>query len=323
MTVEVNKIDAFLSPWTGQVQRRNPSDQECADLGIKKEVPDFAINERWYAITVHKSEEVFTKDENGVYIDGDQEISVEEEYLTIENGSFFWGDVTVRSKKSGKFKCADNSGMHITFWVDEEGKLHKKSTLKILFDHWTGDYYRLEAMEVTRMKCLESILGVPFHVVGAMAVNTVVAAISPFYLTIHALVDLTQDLFDESDDAWDNFRKKVSQIPSECGQNVWNIIRPIIYGIPNIIALAYGVIHPLEGKAKVNKLEALWKQPYTFRDDIRYLHKKNREIKTFFLDWCFQQLGNIYEEKDGYYKVHIEECKPIPTLFTTYRALIR
>jgi hypothetical protein len=188
-------------------------------------------------------------------------------------------------------------------------------------DAWTGDLYLPDPANVIRTKCGFSLLANSMHLMGAMAVN-----IASFYVDlvrdpIHAACEFKKDLEEEDGyiQASLNFGKKmVVKLPSDLFNDAWGVGRAIYYAHAIQASLFYGLVYPEEGRAEVAAIENRWNHGRSYRNDVRKkldpkVKSTNNSTPVFYLDWCFQKRGSIYEKVGETNRFKIVACNPIPT----------
>jgi|GEM_PF-4796675 len=209
-----------------------------------------------------------------------------EKVIKWKNDALFVNDM--KTQEEGKhYPYVDSDGLKVfyAFYERKCMKYHHYQEKEAFLNQDTGDLYRkMDSIDRIRLKTLGGLFLIPFYIIGVIVANILKGLVDIIYLPILALAG----------------SKSFKEIPLEYVKNIWNIFRPIIYGIGMEIGSIYALYDPLEGLARIGKMEADLKDPHTRKDDIRYmwLHKESLG-STLFCYLCFQKIGNLYKDKVG------------------------
>lgn len=97
-------------------------------------------------------------------------------------------------------------------------------------------------------------------------------------------------------------------------ENVTKVVRTPFYAIAMAFAAIYGILIPFEGMKLISRVEKAWHNNVSHRSDIRYIRgswlsttlcedfKLARSGTVFYLGYCMQKRGNLYEKIEGKYR---------------------
>lgn len=204
----------------------------------------------------------------------------------------------------------------------------------------TGDLYGIQHAEivdgvkqivvdsraVVAIKSAAIFLGTPFYLFGMVFVNLVKIAVDISAIFWRTLPGLVRDFQNKGIlSALGNMAMDVVwHIPHEVAQDIWRVVRSPMYAAGMMLAAAYGVIQPFEGRKWMGEIELNWHQGAPYQQDLRYgLSEKDylkisfsemvKNIwsgKVYYLGYCMQKRGNIEDKVNGVARFRLFDKEP-------------
>jgi hypothetical protein len=193
-------------------------------------------------------------------------------------------------------------------------------TYTYILDSKTGDLYLDETKATVAMKSYGIFLGAPIYAGLVIMGNLMHIALDVASIAWRVLSEFGETW--KSKGALDALLSVVFavvwEMPKSVALNIWGVVRTPMYAVGVMLAAAWGVVSPYEGRKMVGKIEKEWHDGLTYKDDFRmgkddqFLSKMDdckrygedcsrcfgeiKAGKVWFLGWCMQVRGNIHDK---------------------------
>ncbi len=191
------------------------------------------------------------------------------------------------------------------------GEVHRDLVLHYLEDIQTGEFYLYEEHNDAGdiwLKCiLLSVFTAPYAV-ATMTVGLAFTLVGVMTVALDVLVKFGQEL--ESKGFCESASNLLSGIVTGFGKEIWpslrmTILTPLCFVGVEIGALV-GLVFPFDGRKLIVRVQTLWFNGATYRNDPRYHFDRHRNAEqpepenmgrmVFFVAWCFLPRGSRNED---------------------------
>lgn len=164
-----------------------------------------------------------------------------------------------------------------------------------LLDAQTGEFYNDDPIEDVWGKTASIPIGLPFYTAGQMIWSAGRFFIDIPTVAIKAIQTFVIDW--RKGISEDKLKKEflgriTEEIPFRMKTNLRHFVTAPIFAIGVLATAACGLFNPYEGRKWEAKVEHMWEDHASYKEDFRL---KGIVAKAFYLAFCFQPLGNLNE----------------------------
>lgn len=184
--------------------------------------------------------------------------------------------------------------------LDDDGKVLRDKDGNViekrrLLDASTGEFYNDDPIEDVWGKVAAIPIGLPVYTAGQM-----IWSAGRFFIDVPAVAikAIRQFVIDwqkgrpEGKLKEDFLDRITTEIPHRLKTNLRHFFTAPIFAIGVLGTALHGLINPFEGRKWEAKVEHMWEDNVSYKEDARL---KGIWGKTLYLAFCFQPLGNLHE----------------------------